>query len=231
MAKLGVVTIGQSPRDDIVPDLTALLPPSTDVIEAGALDPLTGAEIAALAPSGDPGDEELASRLRDGTEVALSHRRLLPHLRAALERVRDAGAERALLLCTGGFPDLAAPLPTLTAGQLLFGTVQAVAAGRTLLVVCPLASQCAELTRYWQAVAARVEVTAASPYGTVADFTAAAAELRGRLPPGEDAIGLLDCVGYDLAHRRLLADALGLPVLVPRLAMGHLLAQLMPSAS
>ncbi|RCV54592.1 AroM family protein [Marinitenerispora sediminis] len=225
MAKLGVVTIGQSPRDDVVPDLAALLPPGARIVEAGALDPLSGAEIAALAPSGDPGDEELASRLRDGTEVALSHRRLLPHLHAALERVRDAGAERALLLCTGSFPELRAPLPTLTAEQLLTGTVQALAAGRTLLVVCPLPSQRAALARRWSTAAARVEVAAASPYGALEDFAAVAAELRGRLSPGEDAIGLLDCVGYDLAHRQVLADALGLPVLVPRLAMGHLLAQ------
>jgi AroM protein len=47
---VGVVTIGQSPRTDVVPDITRPLPPGTQVIERGALDRVGPAELAGLAP-------------------------------------------------------------------------------------------------------------------------------------------------------------------------------------
>ncbi|WP_030105419.1 AroM family protein, partial [Actinoalloteichus caeruleus] len=49
LPRLGVVTIGQSPRVDLVPELLPRLG-RVEVVERGALDDLGRAEIAALAP-------------------------------------------------------------------------------------------------------------------------------------------------------------------------------------
>ncbi len=49
---VGLVTIGQSPRSDVVPEIAALIGPGVDVQEAGALDGLGHSEIEALAPTG-----------------------------------------------------------------------------------------------------------------------------------------------------------------------------------
>ncbi len=49
--RIGMVTVGQAPRADIVPDMAALLP-DVDILEAGALDGLDRAAIARLAPEG-----------------------------------------------------------------------------------------------------------------------------------------------------------------------------------
>ena len=50
---IGLVTIGQSPRSDVVPDMAAILGPAVEIREAGALDGLARSEIDALAPTGD----------------------------------------------------------------------------------------------------------------------------------------------------------------------------------
>ena len=45
---VGLVTIGQSPRPDIVPDMAAIIGPGVDIREAGALDGLSRADVEAL---------------------------------------------------------------------------------------------------------------------------------------------------------------------------------------
>ena len=41
MKKIGMLTIGQSPRNDILPGLKEILGKNVEIVEAGALDGLT----------------------------------------------------------------------------------------------------------------------------------------------------------------------------------------------
>jgi protein AroM len=41
MTKVGLITVGQAPRSDVVPDMAAILGGDVEIIEAGALDGLT----------------------------------------------------------------------------------------------------------------------------------------------------------------------------------------------
>jgi protein AroM len=82
MPSLGVVTIGQSPRDDLTGELAAYLPAGTRLLERGALDDLTSPAITALAP--DAEQDTPTSRLRDGESVMLDRRRLVPLLEQAV---------------------------------------------------------------------------------------------------------------------------------------------------
>lgn len=52
MTVLGIVTIGQSPRSDMVPEMLQWLPSSVEVRERGALDGLSAADLEALAQAG-----------------------------------------------------------------------------------------------------------------------------------------------------------------------------------
>ena len=113
-AAVGIVTIGQSPRTDVVPDMAALLPAGTPVIERGALDDAGPADLARLAPV--PGEEVLVSRMRDGTEVALAEARLLPLVQDAVDHVTGRGAAVVAVLCTGTLPRLRCPAPLLLPG-------------------------------------------------------------------------------------------------------------------
>ena len=81
---VGLVTIGQSPRADVVPDMAEILGPGIDIREAGALDGLTRAEIAALAPG--PGDEILVTRLADASSVFVAKRHVVARVQAKIGR-------------------------------------------------------------------------------------------------------------------------------------------------
>ena len=52
--RVGMITVGQSPRDDIVPNMSQVLGANIEVIEKGALDGLSTEEIHSLAPKGGP---------------------------------------------------------------------------------------------------------------------------------------------------------------------------------
>jgi protein AroM len=95
---MAFVTIGQSPRLDMVPEMYADLP-RVDVIERGALDGLSEAEIAALAPV--DGAKSLVTRLVDGREVVLDHARTEARLAAVLEELDGEDMDAVVVLCTG----------------------------------------------------------------------------------------------------------------------------------
>ncbi|MDN5940637.1 MAG: AroM family protein [Nitrospira sp.] len=52
--KIGAVTIGQSPRDDIIPEIREILGPEVEIVERGALDGLSLKEVNDFYP-GPPG--------------------------------------------------------------------------------------------------------------------------------------------------------------------------------
>ena len=65
MKKIGAITVGQSPRVDLIPEIQPILGDSVEIIQAGALDGLSKEEIAKFVPR--PGENVLVSRLTDGT--------------------------------------------------------------------------------------------------------------------------------------------------------------------
>lgn len=67
MKKLGLITVGQAPRDDVIIDLLPIFGPEIELIQAGALDGLSLQEISSFAPQ--DGDYVLVSRLKDGSSV------------------------------------------------------------------------------------------------------------------------------------------------------------------
>ena len=103
---VGLVTIGQSPRPDIVPDMAAIIGPGVDIREAGALDGLSRADVEALKPTGD--DEILVTRLLDGTGVFVGKQKIVRLVEERIARLEREGAALTALLCTGAFPPLRA---------------------------------------------------------------------------------------------------------------------------
>jgi protein AroM len=212
---LGLVTIGQAPRHDLLPDVLPLLS-DVDVVEHGALDPLGDAPTAealdALLPV--PGEAPLTSRLRDGRAVVMGHRALDGLLADAVRRSEDDGAAVTLLLCTGRFDALPARRPLMAAEPLAQRGVQALAGDRAVGLVCPLPEQADDVRARWQDVLPGPVATAsASPYIDGEDALAAAAK---RLAAGGAALLVLDCIGYTERMRAVAARATGLPVLLAR---------------
>lgn len=112
--KIGALTIGQSPRPDLVAPLVKLLPKNCQILEAGALDDLAAADM----PVSDHKSYPLVTRLRDNTQVMVPERFLAPRLQKALQFLEKEGVMATLLLCAGTFPDLSGHWPLLKPFQL-----------------------------------------------------------------------------------------------------------------
>ena len=68
--RVAFVTIGQTPRSDLVPEILARIGAPVEAVEFGALDGMGAAEIAAAAPR--PGEASLATRLAGGGEAVVA---------------------------------------------------------------------------------------------------------------------------------------------------------------
>jgi protein AroM len=108
MRTIGAITIGQAPRDDVVPEMEKLLGPGVRVLQAGALDGLSRADIAALAPA--DGQDALITRLADGSEVIVAKPAILGRLQGCLDRLAPE-SEACVILCAGKFPAFRSPRP------------------------------------------------------------------------------------------------------------------------
>lgn len=218
---VAALTIGQSPRDDITPEIQPFLGTGVRLVEAGVLDGLGEAELAALAPH--EGDEVLVTRLRDGSQVKVAHRHVAPRLQALVNRLMDS-ADLFLVLCTGGFPELRSPKPVLLPDRLLFAVVEATFSGGCLGVLTPVMEQAAQQERRWSRVAHEVMVAAASPYqNDGARIEAAARELARR---GAELI-VMDCLGYTSAMKERVRAATGRPVILARSLLARMAAELL----
>src|SRR5579862_1817809 len=84
---LGVITIGQAPRDDIAALFTQHAPPGTRVVLRGALDGLSDAEVDAVKPV--DGGDTLYTRLRGGRDVKISKKAVIARSPATFRKLRD----------------------------------------------------------------------------------------------------------------------------------------------
>ncbi|KAL0574172.1 hypothetical protein V5O48_007781 [Marasmius crinis-equi] len=123
MPILGLITIGQSPRVDLTPELKSWIP-GVEIVERGALDGLEKTEIEEKF-SPREGEIVLTSRLRDGSSVVMGHDHILPILQEAITSLEIGGSSREdpnvihppcdviLMACTGSFPKFSHRKPLL----------------------------------------------------------------------------------------------------------------------
>lgn len=206
--KLAVVTIGQSPRVDLTPEIRDLIPPGTELVEYGALDELDHDEIARLRPR--PGEHALTSRLRDGSSAVFGHDHAVGLVETAVARAESDGADVSFIVCTGAFPHVAHTRPLFLAERLAHDGVRALLSGfreRRLGVLSPLPEQAADAYDHWEtSIGLRPSaVTSASPYTDTLEAIAAAA---ASLAPACDLL-VMDCIGYDRRMCAAAQDAVG----------------------
>jgi protein AroM len=216
-SRLAFVTIGQSPRIDMVPEMLADIGGTVTAREYGALDTASEDEIVALRP--EPGETSFASRLRDGREVVLSKERVEIRLAALLEEVDRHGHDAIVLLCTGTQVEPLKNTLMVEAQRIVDATVEALAASCPRLgVIVPLQRQVEEFpARHVFSIAP--ELVAASPYAGD-DMAEKAVALADR-----DLI-VMHCMGYTEAMRAQVQAVVKAPVLLSRRIVSGAVRQL-----
>lgn len=203
--RLGVVTIGQSPRPDLVGFLRDQFGDRVALVEVGALDESGARDLSEMAAGS--GDERYLTRLRNGTSFSAPARLL--HRRA--ERVL-AGlipkCDATLMLCTGDFSDLRVTGTVLYPDRILRGVVEAVIqTDQTLGVILP-ADPPADAPSAW---GARVLTAVCDPYDGSDPAVAARDLVRGGA-----ALLVLDCMGFTRDHRSRVRQEVDVPVILPQ---------------
>lgn len=212
------VTIGQTPRTDLVPELASWLPDDLEVHELGALDGMGEEAVAALAP--EEGEARLVTRMADGRQVVVAKWWMDARLQQMLDGLRPGADHATVLLCTGSFPRLRPSGLFLDAQHLVDHGVAALSAGmRRIGLVLPLAEQAGQV-HLRPAAHQEVVTTHASPYeGDRFDEA-------GRALAHCDAV-VMHCMGYTEEQRRRVAAAAGRPVLLARRFVAAALVQLL----
>jgi protein AroM len=218
-ATIGAITIGQSPRDDVLPEVLGVLGRGVQVIQRGAIDDLTLEEIESEAPA--PGDSVLVSRMRDGTEVMLRREFVIPRLKQCIHAIEDQ-VDLILMLCTDPFCGLESKKPLLSPGRIIVKLVAALGF-RRIGVVTPVAAQFREQRNKWSAVARDVFLQAASPYGDAEQIIQAASALAEK----DVELVVMDCIGYTRAMKAEVRRVTGRPTVLPTTTIARVAAELL----
>jgi protein AroM len=137
MDSLAMITVGQAPRDDLVPHMEAVFRRKVPIWQAGVLDGLSAEAVAMLAP--DLGEVGIVARLLDGSHALLSHRKILPRVQALVDRAVERGPRLIVILCGSDWSALRSPVLIVNPGRIFPAVVSAVASGRRLGIIKPSA--------------------------------------------------------------------------------------------
>ncbi|SNS07264.1 protein AroM [Anaerovirgula multivorans] len=222
--KLGAITIGQSPRVDVIPEMVEFLGDNVEVIEAGALDGLTYEDILAFQPEDD--DYVLVSKLKDGKSVKFAERYILPRLQECIDKLEREGADVILFICTGVFPDIfKSKKPILYPQKILHGvTPQLVDKGK-LAVITPDKDQVVQSQKKWCETGVEVIAVPASPYTKEDELSGAITMLKKK----DIDVIVMDCIGYNQAMKKKVSEGTGKPVVLARTMVARVLGEILNS--
>jgi len=226
-ARIGIITIGQSPRSDVLQDFVDALGFLPSFEQTGLLDNLSRGEIAALAPRG-PADQTLVTRLRDGTEVKLSERRAVEMLPRAVKDMEQRSVDFMVLFCTGEFPPVESKVPVLYPSAIVGAVVSAILSSRKndggrLCIIAPAREQFSMLARKWESSGCDLLFEALSPY---ISGEPEILDCAGRVARLQCDMVVLDCIGYTEKIRKIFAQATGKPVILPRSLLARVAAEI-----
>ena len=223
--KIGAVTIGQSPRVDVTPDILPIFPEDTELIQAGALDSLTREQIMQMKP--EEGDYVLVSRLNDGTFAKFGESFILKRLQECVKRLEEQEVSLIMVFCAGTFPDkFREKVPVIYPAKLLNGLAAALSRTSNIVVITPDEEQVKQAYDQWGAIVKKVTPIPANPYGDKEEIQRAAEKAK---ETDADLI-VMDCIGYSREAKRLVASVTQRPVLLCRTVLARTVSELMDIA-
>lgn len=220
--KVGTLTIGQSPRVDVIPQIRNVLGPGIEILEKGALDGLSLEEVREFHPR--PGDYTLVTRMTDGTEVKVAEERIMERMRRCIAEFQTEPVEIIILLCTGEFPEIESGKIVLRPDRIMLNVVRSMLASGKLGVIVPSPEQIPSLGARWEKMHLEVVADAVSPY------TGSDEELRekaSKLKASDVDLVVMDCIGFNRETKALFRQITGKPVLLPTTLVARIAAEML----
>jgi len=220
--RIGIVTIGQSPRSDVVPEIRAYLGADVAVLESGALDGLELQGVKDYAP--DAGMLPLVTRMRDGTEVVVAKEKLLPRLADVVRSLDEQGVDMILLLCNGDFPAFDTRCLVIEPQRLVDHCLAGLLCARHRLgVLVPVPEQQDWVRRRLQAVHGSLTLAVASPYGGQGPLEAACRRFHNARC---DVIALY-CMGFNRSLGARVRALCNMPVIVSSTLVARIMGEML----
>ena len=218
IVKVGLLTIGQSPREDVVPEMKPFFLPQIQVLEKGLLDDLSPEEIRRLKPK--TGEIPLVTRLRKGSSVQLSEKKISSLLPEAINSMKTKMKVKMVgVLCTNDFQKTEFPPWSIFPFNSLKFLITRIIDIKRLGVVVPLEGQIDAAKKKWKKDKVIVEIK--SPYARGKSWE----EIAQNFSPKKVEIVILDCMGYKIKDKRALQKLLSVPVLLPRIVLAFAIDQ------
>ena len=219
--KIGILTIGQSPRVDIIPELKKAIGFEVEIEEKGALDELTWEEVKDLYPG--PDDYILVTRMRDGREIKIAERHIIQRISKCIADLEKKEVDFIILLCTGEFPDIISKKPILKPNKLLENVIRGILQEGVMAVIVPSLDQIPLMEKKWKKTNLKIIVEAISPYtGTREEIEKIAKKIEEK---DVDLI-VLDCLGFNRGVKTIFRKITKTPVLLPRTLFARVVGEL-----
>lgn len=200
--RFGVVTLGQSPRPDLVDNLN--LPQDIEVRVVGALDHATPQDVESLKWKEGDVDLPLFTKY-DGEPIVISKNRLVPFLQKAIEQL-ETTVDLTTIACTESFPEITFSKPTIKIDQMLLNLSKSIVAGsksRCFGIFMPVKDKISVAEARWGLVG-HARAVHLQPFLTKTDILNACLELRQKI--AEPDYIVLDCMGYGKNELNILKE-------------------------
>ncbi|WP_162894660.1 AroM family protein [Rhizobium terrae] len=221
-SKIAFVTIGQTPRVDLVPEMVAeivagLPAGRVEFREFGVLDGMNTEELDAIRAR--DGEHSFATRLASGEEIVSSKARTEEKLNVLLKKIDGEGFDLVVLLCTGTRIDPLENTLVVEAQRIVDSTVEAFAgSSRKLGVILPLERQVKEFAER-HVFSGEPKIVSASPYAGENVYE------RAKQLEGCDLV-VMHCMGYSAAMLDEVRRAVDAPVLLSRRVVAGVVRQM-----
>ncbi len=220
MTKIGMLTIGQTPRDDITPMFREILGPDYEIMEAGALDGLSLEDVKGIEILTD--DYILISRMRDGTEVKITKRFVIPRVQEKITELEEKGVRLTVVMCTGAFPQYESKGLVVTPQEILKGVLNGSLKKGKLGVVYPTEEQMPGAQSNFGSPDVETYADVTSPYEGSEELEA----LAGRLSAQNLDLILLNCFGFSSDLKKYIAERTGVPTVQSNAVVARVLKEL-----
>ncbi|MBG0763957.1 MAG: AroM family protein [Tissierellales bacterium] len=215
LKKLGLITIGQSPRNDITKDILNVLNDDIILYQKGALDEYTREEIEnKFAPI----ENTLVTKLRDGSQVEIDEIYIKDLIQDCVNNLETQGCEVIALYCTGKFEKITSNSILVKPHEILHDTVKNLSL-TNLGVMVPDESQVNQMKKWWENYDINTFIEPASPYKDIKNIEKAAEDFNDK---NIDAI-FMDCMGYTLEMKKIVEEVTKKKVVLPRTLVARII--------
>ena len=219
--KIGVVTIGQSPRPDVIGEMERILGKGYEILEKGALDDFTLEDVQKIKI--EEGQGVLVTRMRDGTEIKITHDIVNPVIQKRITELEAEGVELILLVCTGRFPEFKSNVLVVQPSNIIRGVTRAAIRKGRMASILPSMQQVGGSPREREEDGLVTYLDSASPYGPIEEVE----KLGDRLAKQNVDLIVLNCMGFDQNHKRIIREKTGKPVLQSSAMVARALKELL----